>query len=362
MDPVRIDVNTPSRPYPVLIGDGLTQALSRLLDTAGCGGRRFIVSNPLVWKLHGSAVQAALPGAGVILIPDGERFKHLQTVSKIYEGLIKGAADRGAALITFGGGVVGDIGGFAAATYLRGIALAHVPTTVLAQVDAAIGGKVGVNHTLGKNLIGAFYQPRLVAIDPSLLSTLPRREFRAGLYEIVKYGMANSRKLFERLQRQLNPIFARQPSQLIPVIEESCRIKGEIVGKDEKESGLRRVLNFGHTAAHALEAVTKYRRFCHGEAVAYGMLVSAEVAVRRGALSESDRGHLGRLLAQLGPLPPIGDLSPSETIDAIRHDKKIVNGKLHFVLPITIGATTIVDDVTEEELAAALRAVGLRGE
>lgn len=359
--PIRIDVSTGSRPYAVLIGDGLTAQLQTLLDEANCGGRRVIVSNPLVWKLHGPAVSAVLPEAGLVLIPDGERFKHLQTVAKIYENLIKVAADRSAALVTFGGGIVGDVGGFAAATYLRGIGFAQVPTTLLAQVDAAIGGKVGVNHASGKNLIGAFYPPALVAIDPAFLATLPRREFRAGLYEVVKYGMACSPTLFDRLQKQLTPLFARQPGALIPIIEESCRIKARIVSEDEREAGPRRVLNFGHTAGHALEAATKYRRFRHGEAVAYGMLVAAEVAVRRGALAESDRSALGRLLAQLGPLPSVTDLAPRDALAVIRHDKKVVSGKLHFVLPIKVGATTIVDDVTEKELEHALRAVGLRG-
>jgi 3-dehydroquinate synthase len=253
------------------------------------------------------------------------------------------------------------VGGFAAATYLRGIGLAQVPTTLLAQVDASIGGKVGVNHASGKNLIGAFYAPRVVAIDPLLLATLPRREFRAGLYEVVKYGMACSPALFDRLQKQLTALFGRHPGALIPVIEESCRIKARIVSEDEREAGPRRVLNFGHTAGHALEATTKYRRFRHGEAVAYGMLVAAEVAVRRGTLSESDRNALGRLVAQLGPLPSVTDLSPRDAIAVMRHDKKVIDGKLHFVLPTTVGATAIVDDVTEKELERALQSVGLRG-
>ncbi len=193
-----------------------------------------------------------------------------------------------------GGGVLGDVSGFAAATYLRGIDIVHVPTTLLAQVDSAIGGKVGVNHPLGKNLIGAFHQPRLVVIDPLLVATLPRREFRAGLYEVVKYGMTSSRSLFDRVGRSVKDLFKRDPDALQPVIAESCAIKADVVARDERESGPRRVLNFGHTAGHAIEAITRYKRFRHGEAVGYGMLVAAEVGVGRGRLAASDRDALTR--------------------------------------------------------------------
>src|SRR5438445_6909049 len=219
--------------------------------------------------------------------------------------------------------------GFSAATYLRGIALVHVPTTLLAQVDSAIGGKVGVNHVLGKNLIGAFYQPQAVVVDPSLLGTLPRREFRAGLYEVIKYGMTSSAALFDRIGKERKAIFARTPDSLTSVIAESCRIKAAVVAVDERESGPRRILNFGHTAGHAIEAVTKYRRFRHGEAVGYGMLVVAELARARGALAETDRKALADLIASLGPLPPIADLSSAQMLEAIQHDKKYVVGRLH---------------------------------
>src|SRR5919204_982750 len=193
MEAIRIDVATASRSYAVHIGGGLVARLSALLQAARVGSRIFIASSPLVWRFHGLGIARALPGAEVILVPDGERFKHLQTVGRIYEALIRAEADRSAALVTVGGGVIGDMAGFAAATFLRGIGLAHVPTTLLAQVDSAIGGKVGVNHPLGKNLIGAFYQPAVVVIDPRVLTTLPRREFRAGVYEVLKYGMIASR-------------------------------------------------------------------------------------------------------------------------------------------------------------------------
>ena len=356
---VRIDVDTPSRRYAVTLEDGLLDRLPRLLDDVKAPARRFVVSSPLVWRLHGPRLAKAGLGEP-ILVPDGERFKNLQNVSRVYEALIRANADRASTLLTLGGGVIGDMAGFAAATYLRGIALVHVPTTLLAQVDASIGGKVGVNHALGKNLIGAFYQPLAVAIDPSVLQTLPRREFRAGLYEVIKYGMTSSRPLFERVGRERTAIFSKDAAVVEAVISESCRIKAAVVAADEKEAGLRRILNFGHTAGHALEAVTKYRRYRHGEAVAYGMLVAAELAVMRGALAAPDRAALADLIASLGPLPPIADISTREMLDAMQHDKKMVAGRLNYVLPTGIGSTTIVDDVTEKEMKGALVKVGLK--
>jgi 3-dehydroquinate synthase len=357
---LRIDVPTPSRRYPIVLGDGLLDNLSSQLDEAGAPARRFVVSSPRVWKLHGERFALA-SNAEVILVPDGERYKQLATVARVYESLIRANADRASTLITFGGGVIGDLAGFAAASYLRGIALVHVPTTLLAQVDSAIGGKVGVNHALGKNLIGAFHQPHAVLIDPALLGTLPRREFRAGLYEVIKYGMTSSPGLFERLLEDRTKIFAKDPETLAAIIGEACQIKADVVAADEKESGLRRILNFGHTAGHALEAITNYRRFRHGEAVGYGMLVAADLAVARGVLAEADRAALGRLIASLGPLPAIADLPMAQILAAMQHDKKMVAGRLHFVLPTRIGGTVIVDDVTKEEIVAALQRVGFAG-
>jgi 3-dehydroquinate synthase len=357
---LRIDVNAGTNRYPIYIEHGLTTQLGRLVETARPGARHFFISSPLVWKLHGKAIGRAVPRTELILLPDGERFKQLATVSRAYESLIKLQADRGASIIAVGGGVIGDMAGFVAATYLRGVGLIHVPTTLLAQVDSAIGGKVGVNHPLGKNMIGAFYHPAFVATDPVLLETLPRREFRAGLYEVVKYGMTSSRDLFDRIVRDIDGIFARKPEVIVPVIGEASSIKASVVSEDEKERGPRRMLNFGHTAGHALEAVTKYRRFRHGEAVAYGMLVAAELGVTRGMMPDEDRQRLSRILMQLGPLPPIGDLSTREVLDAVKRDKKILNGTLHFVLSTKIGSWTTVSDVSEDELARALRKIGLK--
>jgi 3-dehydroquinate synthase len=298
--------------------------------------------------------------ADPVLMPDGERHKHLATVSRVYDGLLKANADRGTVVVAIGGGVVGDTAGFAAATFLRGLSLVHVPTTLLAQVDSAIGGKVGVNHPLGKNLIGAFYQPRAVVIDPRSLHSLPRREFRAGLYEVIKYGIIASAGLFERVRTSLPAVFGRSEAALVPIIAECCAIKAGVVERDEREQGERRHLNFGHTIGHALEAVTSYRRFRHGEAVGYGMLAAARLALARRALSRTAHEALQELITALGPMPPVGDLSATEALAAVRRDKKVVRGTLHFVLPTGIGRVEIVNDVSERELVTAMRGLGLK--
>jgi 3-dehydroquinate synthase len=358
--PVRIDVATGSHPSTLWIGEGTLAQLPPLLDAHGVGGRRFVVSSPIVWRHHGAEIQHTLGAIEPILVADGERYKNLQSVARIYDALVKGGADRGSALIAVGGGVIGDTAGFAAATFLRGISLVQVPTTLLAQVDSSVGGKVGVNLPSGKNLVGAFHQAAVVVVDPRLLGTLPRREFRSGLYEVVKYGMIASRPLFDLVARETRRIFARQPEVLVQAIVESCRIKAEVVSKDERESGLRRILNYGHTVGHALESVTRYRRFRHGEAIAYGMLAAADLAVARGALAERERQALAQLITALGPLPSVADLSVPDLLEAIRRDKKVVSGRLHFVIAIEIGATTTVDDVTEDELRGVLVRLGVR--
>ena len=357
--PTRIEVRTASATYPVDIEAGAAARLGAIIDALGIPKRRFIVSNGTVWRMHGESL-AAISADEPILLPDGERFKNLATVVRIYDALVRANADRATTIIAIGGGVVGDIAGYAAATYLRGVPVVQVPTTLLAQVDSAIGGKVGVNLAAGKNLIGAYHQPAAVVIDPELLSSLPRREFRAGLYEVVKYGVIASRPLFERLQAQMKQLFARDAGALVPVIAECCRIKGDVVEIDERESGPRRALNFGHTLGHALEAVTKYRRFRHGEAVGYGMLAAANLAVARGALAAEDRDALAALIAQMGPLPSVSDLPASQVVEAVARDKKVIAGRLHFVLPTRIGETTVVTDVTIEELENAAKGIGLK--
>jgi 3-dehydroquinate synthase len=353
-----LHVRTASATYPVDISAGAAARLGAILDALGTPKRRFIVSNGTVWRMHGEALAAITPEEP-ILLPDGERFKNLATVVRIYDALVRASADRATTIVAIGGGVVGDIAGYAAATYLRGVPVVQVPTTLLAQVDSAIGGKVGVNLAAGKNLIGSYHQPAAVVIDPELLATLPRREFRAGLYEVVKYGVIASRQLFEKLQTQMTQLFARDPAALVPVIAECCRIKGHVVEIDERESGPRRALNFGHTLGHALEAVTKYRRFRHGEAVGYGMLAAANLSVARGVLPADDRDALAALIAQMGPLPSVSDLPVAQVVEAIARDKKVIAGKLHFVLPVRIGETKTVTDVTIEELEKAARGIGL---
>ena len=360
MPPTRVEVISSAGTYSVVIAPDATATLPQLLEQAAPGGDRVIVSSPLVWDLHHAAFGRMNGGRDPILVPDGERFKNLATVGRVYEALIQRRADRSAVIVAVGGGVIGDLVGFAAATYLRGVRLVQVPTTLLAQVDSAIGGKVGVNHTLGKNLIGAFHPPRLVLADPVLLGTLPRREFRAGLYEVIKYGVIASPSLLDRVATTLPALFDRDADAVAAIVTESCRIKAQVVTADEREAGIRRTLNFGHTVGHAIEAVTKYRRFRHGEAVAYGMLAALSLGAQRGITPQDAYDTVARLIAKLGPLPPVADLPAKEILTAIGHDKKIVDRTLHFVIASRLGATTELTDVTEAQLKNALRAIGIK--
>lgn len=357
---IRVRAGQTRSSYPILIAHGLLDSLRAHLDTVAKDARVLLVSSPKVWKHHGARISKALPGTHHLLVADGERAKHLRTVSKVYDGLLAAKADRRTVVVVVGGGVLGDLAGFAAASFLRGLPLVHVPTTVVAQVDSAIGGKVGVNHALGKNLIGAFYPPRAVLSDPGVLATLSAREFRAGLYEVIKYGVIESPRLFARLESDLEKIVARDIDVLVPVIAECSKIKARVVMADEHETGERRILNFGHTAGHALEAITNYRRFRHGEAVGVGMLAAAALANARGALSDEARQRVFTLIERLGALPDVKDLSAAECAAATGRDKKVISGKLHFVLPVKIGKTEIVADVTTTELTRALRSIGLR--
>jgi 3-dehydroquinate synthase len=360
MPPTRLDVTAAAGAYPIIVGPGTLRTLPTLLDKAGIGPRRIIVSSPLVWQLHGDAIRRASSEREPILVPDGERFKNMATVFKVYDALIERNADRAATVIALGGGVIGDLVGFAAATYLRGLRLVQVPTTLMAQVDSAVGGKVGVNHPLGKNLIGAFHAPQLVLADTDVLASLPRREFRAGLYEVIKYGVIVNPALIDQIRSRLPQLFARDAEAVSALVAESCRIKAHVVSSDERESGLRRVLNFGHTIGHALEAATRYRRFRHGEAVAYGMLAALALGVARGITPAEAQRRVSDLIAALGPLPPIGDLSGKEIVALVSHDKKVVGGRLHFVAATALGSTTTLTDVTEKELRAAVKAIGIK--
>ncbi len=358
MASTRIDVTSERGPYGVLIGPGLSGQVEDL--TRPLGESRLVVSSTPIWRLHGARLRALTSRHPPVLVADGERAKSLGTVARLYEAFLQRSLDRSAVIIGFGGGVVGDTAGYGAATFLRGISFVQVPTTLVAQVDSAIGGKVGVNLPAGKNLVGAFHPPRMVICDPDLLSTLPRREFRAGLYEVIKYGVIASRPLFERVSAGLDALFRQDPQLLTSVIAECCAIKAAVVMADERESGPRRALNFGHTIGHALEAVTEYRRFRHGEAVGYGMLAAADVSRRRGLVARADQEHLADLIRRMGPLPPVADLRVDDVLDATGRDKKVLNGRLHFVLASGIGDTSIVGDVSSKELRASLQRLGLK--
>lgn len=360
MQPTRIEVAASAGPYPVIIGAGALETLVRELDVRQLGPRRIIVSSPRVWDLHGPRIRHAGADRIPVLVEDGERFKTQQTVAQVHDALIRAEADRSVVVIAVGGGVIGDLVGFAAATYLRGVRVVHVPTTLLAQVDSAIGGKTGVNHALGKNLLGAFHPPSLVIADPLVLGTLPRREFRAGLYEVIKYGVIADPTILDRLHASLSAIFAREAAALSPLIAASCQIKADVVAADERESGVRRTLNFGHTVGHALEAVTKYRRFRHGEAVGYGMLAALAVGVRRGVTPVALRDRIHALITELGPLPAVSDLPSKDLLAAMRRDKKVVAGTLHFIAATGPGETTTLNDVSTKELRAALKTIGVK--
>ncbi len=362
MTPITIDVTSERGPYLVVIGTGTSAHLGTFLGARKIAGRRLVVSSAQVWRHHGKRFGAALRVTrdDIAIIGDGERAKTLASVDRLYDACLSHTLDRSGVVIAIGGGVVGDVAGFAAATFLRGVTLVQVPTTLLAQVDSAIGGKVGVNLAAGKNLVGSFHSPALVLCDPLVLGTLSRREFRAGLYEVVKYGVIASRSLFDTVRTRLDAAFDREPATLTRIIAECCRIKATVVMADERESGPRRILNFGHTVGHALESMTHYRRFRHGEAIGYGMLAAAEISRLRGLLSDADAAELSALLAAMGRRPPVGDLRAPDALDLIARDKKVVNGRLHFVLARGIGGTEIVSDVRTRELLGAMRAIGMR--
>ena len=360
MTATRIGVTAAAGAYTVLIGEGTIDTLARALDAARLGPRRIIVSSPRVWRLHGSRFRKAAADRTPVLVADGERHKNLTTVSRVHDALVQANADRATVIIAVGGGVIGDVVGFAAATYLRGIRVVHVPTTLLAQVDSAIGGKTGVNHALGKNLIGSFHAPSLVVADPAVLDTLSRREFRAGLYEVIKYGVIAEPSLLDRMRATLPAILERDPQAVAPLVATSCRIKARVVSADERESGLRRTLNFGHTVGHALEAATNYQRFRHGEAVGYGMLAALSLGVARGVTPNALYDEVLDLITRLGPLPPVADISANDALAAIGRDKKVVAGTLLFVAATSRGDTTTLKNVTTKELKAALKKIGLR--
>ncbi|MBI1748707.1 MAG: 3-dehydroquinate synthase [Acidobacteria bacterium] len=334
--------------YRIYIGEECLYDVVPLLN-ARAGAAAFLITNPTVFKLYGARLLATCKKARLravpLLVPQGERFKTLRTAARLYNALIEHKAERSAVIMALGGGVIGDLAGFVAATYLRGINLVHLPTTLLAQVDSSVGGKAGVNHTMGKNLIGAFYHPNLVWTDVATLDSLPEREFRQGLHEVVKYGVIADGALFERMEEQLPAVLARERGILTEIIQRCCRIKADIVAADERENGPRIFLNFGHTVGHALETVTAYRVFKHGEAVGWGMMAAARLAQRLGMLPPADGARIERMVQAVGARPSLGGLPINEIIAAMQHDKKVRGGDVHWILPSRIGEVSIRSDV-----------------
>jgi len=345
----QVTIHVPPRPYQAWIENGLlTQAGTILADELPQSSRIFVVTVPPVRKRWGTKFLSSLKSAGftaqIISMPDGEPAKRMSTILALAEKLARLGADRKSVIIALGGGVVGDVAGLLASLYMRGVELIQVPTTVLAQVDSSIGGKTGVNLTAGKNLIGTFHHPRLVLIDPTLLRTLPDREFRAGLYEALKCGVIGNVELFLRFEQNRARILQRDPDELQWLIAHSVKLKAEVVSADEREGGLRRVLNFGHTIGHALEAEAGYGTLLHGEAVAWGMIAATNIALTVGRTDSVTAGRIADAVLSLGRLPEV-NVNARKILARLQSDKKTQNGVLHFVLPRSIGKVEIANDV-----------------
>lgn len=339
-----LTVNLGERSYPIYVGDGILSQAGELLQRAGLCGKVAVVTNPTVAQLYLDTVHQTLKQAGFevtpVLIPEGEEHKDLKSLSIIYDRLIGERFERQSCVLALGGGVVGDLAGFAAATYLRGVPYVQVPTTLLAQVDSSVGGKTGVNHQDGKNLIGAFYQPRLVLIDVNVLLSLPRRELVAGLAEVIKYGIIADPELFNLLEMKTDKLVELDRELLIQVIATSCAIKARVVEKDEREEDYRAVLNFGHTIGHALEAVTGYQRFLHGEAVGIGMAQATIISVQQGFCDQRSLERVRKLIKKAGlPLEIPSEVSRQSLIQGMEVDKKSAGGKIKFVMCAGIGKT-----------------------
>jgi 3-dehydroquinate synthase len=355
-----LTVNLSERSYPIHVGEEILPQAGALLTQAGLHGKVAVVTNPTVAQLYLDTVQEALADAGFevtpVLIPDGEEHKELKSLMAIYDRLIGARFERKSCVVALGGGVVGDLAGFAAATYLRGVPYVQVPTTLLAQVDSSVGGKTGVNHQGGKNLIGAFYQPRLVLIDVAVLLSLPRRELIAGLAEVIKYGIIEDPALFELLEQNINRLVDLDRELLTHVIATCCAIKARVVEKDEREEDHRAVLNFGHTIGHALEAVTDYRKYLHGEAVGIGMAQAATLSVQQGLCDQRSFERIRKLIRKAGlPLEIPPDVSRQGLIQGMEVDKKSAGGKIKFVMCAGIGKTRF-HSLTPGEILAALGA------
>jgi 3-dehydroquinate synthase len=354
----RVSIAVQPRPYEAIIESGLVQrAGSVLKELLGTNKKIFVVTVPPVRRRWGKKLMDSLAKAGfaakIVTMPNGERYKKMATVEALAEQLVKLGAERNAVLVALGGGIVGDVTGFLAAIYLRGIEFVQIPTTVLAQVDASIGGKTGVNLKAGKNLVGSFHHARVVLIDPAVLSTLPEREFCAGVYESLKCGVIGHPELFRRLESLSLKTLRRDPQTLEWVIAESVRLKAEVVASDEREHGLRRILNFGHTIGHALEAETEYRHFLHGEAVAWGMVAAANIAAEINCLPSETAQRISDAVLSTGKLPRV-QVRSRAILRRLQSDKKTRNGAVHFVLPTEIGKVQVVNDVPDKIIIEAV--------
>jgi len=358
-----IRVELSNNPYPILIGEGgLCQLGEQLLATGlRAGAKLLVVTNPVVQQHYGDLVLGALQDAGfaasTLVIEAGEDQKTPATVARIHDACFARRLERGSLIVALGGGVVGDMAGFAAATWLRGIAVAQVPTTLLAMVDAAIGGKTGVNHPGGKNLIGAFHQPRLVLIDPTTLATLPEREFRAGMAEVIKYGVIGDAVLFHELEAAAGGLSSQAAvgaGLLQSLLERSAAAKAKVVAADEREGGLRAILNYGHTLGHVVETLCGYGTWLHGEAVAIGMAAAGELSLVRGLWNPEDQRRQRAVIAAAGLPQRWPDLDAAAVLDCLQGDKKVRDGRVRFVLPTGIGTVQIRDDVDAAMVVAAL--------
>lgn len=347
-------IATPARAYEAVIERGVLRRAAEFLPPRA--GKVFVVTTEDVWRLHGAGVQAALQqqSSTVLFFPGGEERKRFAAVEALAEQMIAAGGDRTSVVIAFGGGIVNDLGGFLASIFMRGIPVLQMPTTLLAQVDAAIGGKTGANLESGKNLIGTFHQPLAVLIDPDVIATLSDREYRAGLQEIIKAGIIVDLPLFEIFETERDSVLRRDPAVLEHIISAAVRIKAEVVSADEKESGLRRILNFGHTVGHALEAETGYKRFLHGEAVAFGMIAAARLAVDAAALPSDDADRIAEVVQSYADIPPLDGIEPERLLARLARDKKTLQGKVHFVLPVRIGVVKVLTGIPEESVIAAI--------
>ena len=341
-----VTVGLGKRSYDIVIGPGSLHRMGQYLQALGLSGKVGVVTNPALARLYGASLKKAIVKAGftchVISIPDGERTKTLRWVSSIVDELVKHRFERRSALVALGGGVIGDITGFAASMYLRGIPFIQAPTTLVAQVDSSVGGKTGVNHPSGKNLIGAFYQPALVVSDTNTLQTLPRREWLAGLAEVIKYGVIADKFFFAFLEDRMEHILDMKEKDVQKVVTRCCEIKARVVAKDERESGLRRILNYGHTIGHALESLGRYRQYIHGEAVGIGMVYEALLANHLELCSKVVVDRQRALIQGTGLPVRMPAHSFSRFWGAMRHDKKVAHGTIHCVLPRSIGKVQVM--------------------